>query len=70
MRPIPMPDDVESRTMRHRPTTDDRRIDPDSANEAVDRHLTAALEATEQSEVRYHLREGLQLLKALDAGRH
>lgn len=69
MVPIPKRDGVELRSMPHRSTTDDRRIDPDSADEAVDRHLTAALDATDRPEVRYHLRQGLQLLKALEEGR-
>ncbi|AXG05713.1 hypothetical protein DU500_04260 [Haloplanus rubicundus] len=37
-----------------------------STAEAIDRQLTAALDAAESSETRFHLRQALQLVEALD----
>jgi hypothetical protein len=37
-----------------------------STAEAIDRQLTAALNAAKSSETRFHLRQALQLVKAFD----
>ena len=42
--------------------TADERIDPTSVSaDPIDEHLYSALEATDDDEARYHLREALQL---------
>jgi hypothetical protein len=54
--------------MRPETTSDERRdhrVDVGPADEAIEHQLTAALEAAEGRETRFHLRQGLQLLEAL-----
>jgi hypothetical protein len=40
-----------------------------SANETVERQLRAALDAAEDPETRFHLRQALQLVEALEESR-
>jgi hypothetical protein len=52
-----------------RTTSDGRRrepVDGGSVGEAIERHLEAALDAPDRGETQFHLRQGLQLLAALD----
>ncbi|WP_049934865.1 hypothetical protein [Haloplanus natans] len=52
--------------------TDQRGADTDagptvaSASEAIERQLTEALDASQSPETRFHLRQALQLVKALE----
>ncbi|WP_157969494.1 hypothetical protein [Haloplanus rubicundus] len=75
MVPIPMGDDGEREAMRSGPRSDrggNRGVDTDasptiaSTSEAIERQLTAALDAAESSQTQFHLRQALQLVKALD----
>lgn len=75
MVPIPIPDDDEWWGMSSGSKADqrgNRGADTDSgptvasASEAIERQLTDALDASESPETRFHLRQALQLVKALD----
>jgi len=73
--PIPISDDAERGTMGTGPRSDrvgHRGVETDigptvaSTTEAMERQLTDALDAAESAETRFHLRQALQLVKALD----
>ena len=75
MVPIPIRDDDEWRIMSSGSKSDrrgNRGSDTDagptvaSTSEAIERQLTDALDASESAETRFHLRQALQLVKALD----
>ena len=75
MVPIPMNDSAEWGVM-HSGSQSDRGgshgVETDtsptiaSTSEAIERQLTDALDTTESPQTRFHLRQALQLVKALD----
>jgi hypothetical protein len=70
---IPKPDGEERPSMSSESAADGRgdrgaETTPTPA-EALDRQLRSALEAAEEEETRFHLRQALQLVKALDRSR-
>jgi hypothetical protein len=75
MVPIPIDDDAERGGMRSGSPSDregSKTVDTDirptvaSTSEAIERQLTDAVDAAESSKAKFHLRQALQLVKALD----
>ncbi|MFB6100998.1 MAG: hypothetical protein ABEJ73_00345 [Haloplanus sp.] len=44
----------------------EKRVDPSTTDEAIERHLRSALDAAETREAKFHLRQALQLAEVFD----